>query len=53
MESIMLTVKFAIFYGFELFVVATLGAAMVAGLYQVIRDRIRRDRAVLAAAQNR
>jgi hypothetical protein len=40
MESIALTIKFALFYAMEVFVVAVLGAAVIAGLYQAIRSRI-------------
>jgi hypothetical protein len=46
MESIMLTIKYVLFCGFEVFVVATVGATVIAGVYQVIRDRVRRSRTV-------
>lgn len=41
MESIMLTIKFALFYGFEVFVVATVVGTLIAGLYQLIRGSVR------------
>ena len=41
MESIMLTVKFVLMYGLVVFVVAVVGATLLAALYQLIRDRIR------------
>jgi hypothetical protein len=40
MESIALTIKFALFYAMEVFVVAVLGATVIAGLYQAIGNRI-------------
>jgi hypothetical protein len=46
MESIMLTVKFALFLAMEVFVVATLVGALIAGLYQVVRDKVRESRRV-------
>jgi uncharacterized membrane protein YeaQ/YmgE (transglycosylase-associated protein family) len=39
MESIALTIKFALFYAMEVFVVAVIGAVVIAGLYQAIRNR--------------
>ena len=44
MESTMLTVKFALFLAMEVFVVATLVGALIAGLYQVVRDKVRESR---------
>jgi ABC-type proline/glycine betaine transport system permease subunit len=44
MESIMLTVKFALFLAMEVFVVATLVGALILGLYQVVRDKVRESR---------
>ena len=44
MESIMLTVKFALFLAMEVFVVATLVGALIVGLYQVVRDKVRESR---------
>jgi hypothetical protein len=43
MESLVLTIKFVMFYAFEVFVVATLGAAVIAGLVQVVRNWVRRS----------
>ncbi len=57
MESTMLTVKFVVLYGFEVFVVAVVGATVIAGLYQLVRsqvsgvlDRVRERRAPVPAA---
>ena len=44
MESIMLTVKFVIFFALEFFVLSVLVAALIAGLYQVVQDKIRESR---------
>ena len=44
MDSIMLTVKFVIFFALELFVLSVLVAALIAGLYQVVQDKIRESR---------
>ena len=52
MESLMLTIKFVMFYTFEVFVVAMLGAVMIAGLVEVVRNRVRSARAALADALN-
>ena len=41
MENIMLTVKFVAMYGMVVFVVGVVGATLIAGLYQLIRDQIR------------
>jgi hypothetical protein len=41
MESIMLAIKFVVLYGLEVFVVAVVGATVIAGLYQLIRDQVR------------
>jgi hypothetical protein len=46
MENTMLTVKFALFLAMEVFVVATLVGALIAGLYQVVRDKVRESRRV-------
>ena len=57
MEDVMLTVKFVVLYGFEVFVVAVVGATVIAGLYQLIRNqahallnRVRERRALAPAA---
>ena len=44
MESIMLTVKFALFLAMEVFVVATVVGALILGLYQIVRDKVRESR---------
>lgn len=59
MEGIMLTVKFVVLYGFEVFVVAVVGATVIAGLYQLVRNQARallarvRERRALAPAAAR
>jgi Na+-translocating ferredoxin:NAD+ oxidoreductase RnfG subunit len=40
MENIMLTVKFAMFYGMQLVVVAIVGVTLIAGVYQLVRDKV-------------
>jgi hypothetical protein len=52
MESLMLTIKFVMFYAFEVFVVATLGAAVIIGLVQAIGRRVRGERVALADVLN-
>jgi hypothetical protein len=52
MESLVLTIKFVMFYAFEVFVVATLGAAVIAGLVEVVRNRVRSARVALADVLN-
>jgi hypothetical protein len=44
MESMMMTIKLALFYGFEVFVVAVMAGTAIMGLYQIVRDRIREGR---------
>jgi len=44
MESTMLTVKFVLFLAMELFVIGVLGAVLIAGLYQIVRDKVRKQR---------
>lgn len=44
MEEIMLTLKFIMFLAMEIIVVATLGAVLVAGLYQIVRDKVLESR---------
>jgi hypothetical protein len=41
MESLFLTVKFWLFLAMEIFVVATVGVTLIAGLYQMVRDKVR------------
>lgn len=44
METAMLGIKYVLFLALELFVIAAMGAALIAGLYQVVRDKIRESR---------
>jgi hypothetical protein len=44
MESTMLTVKFVVFLALELFVLGVLGAALIAGLYHIVQDKVRESR---------
>ncbi len=52
MESLMLTIKFVMFYAVEVFVVATLGAAVIAGLVEVVQNLVRGERVALADTLN-
>ena len=42
--SIMESVNFIMFYCLEIFVVALVGITLFAGLYQLIRDKVRQSR---------
>jgi hypothetical protein len=44
MEDIMLFVKFILFFAMEFTVLAVIAAVLVAGLYQIVRDRVRESR---------
>jgi hypothetical protein len=44
MENIMLAVKFVLFYGMQAVVIAVVGVTLIAGLYQLIRDKVRAAR---------
>lgn len=44
MENVFLTIKFVLFLAMELFVIGVVGAVLIAGLYQIVRDRIRESR---------
>lgn len=44
METTMLTIKFLVFLALELFVLSALGAALIAGLYKIVRDKVRESR---------
>jgi hypothetical protein len=46
MESIMLTIKFVLFLAMEVFVVATIGAALILGVYQIVKNSIQRSKTV-------
>ena len=42
--AVMETIKFVMFYGLEIVVVALVGITLFAGLYQLIRDKVRQSR---------
>ena len=42
MDSIMLSVKFLMFFALELVVIALVGAVVIGGLYQLVRSKVRR-----------
>ena len=42
MENPVLTAKFAMFLAMELFVIGTLGATLIAGIWKAVQGRIRR-----------
>jgi hypothetical protein len=44
MESTFLTTKYILFLAMELFVIGTLGAALIAGVYQIVKDKVRESR---------
>jgi len=44
MENIMLTFKYLIFVALELSVFVVIGVALIAGLYQIVRDKVREAR---------
>jgi hypothetical protein len=39
-----LTIKFVVFLALELFVLGALGAALMAGVHQIVRDKVRESR---------
>jgi hypothetical protein len=43
--STMEAIKFVMFYGMEIVVVALVGITLFAGLYQLFRDKVRQSRA--------
>lgn len=45
MENMLWATKFVLFLAMEVFVVGTLGATLIAGLCQVVRDTIQQDAA--------
>jgi hypothetical protein len=47
--ALMETIKFVMFYSLQVAVVAPVGIALFAGLYQLIRDKARQSRAPAAA----
>jgi hypothetical protein len=50
MESVMLDLKLIMFIAMEVIVVAVIGCVLIAGLYQIVRDKVlesrRRDQIV-------
>jgi hypothetical protein len=44
MEEIMLFVKFILFFGLEFSVLIVIAAILVAGLYQVVTDKVQESR---------
>jgi hypothetical protein len=44
METMMLGIKYVVFLALEVFVFAVMGAVLIAGLYQIVRDKIRESR---------
>lgn len=48
--EIMTVVKFIGFYGLEIGVVALVGLTLLAGLYQLVRDKSRQGRSATAKA---
>jgi hypothetical protein len=44
MDSMMLTVKFVVFFVLEFFVLSLLGAGLLAGLYHIVQEKIRESR---------
>jgi len=44
MENVMLTIKSLMFLALELSVFVVIGAVLVAGLYQIVRDKVRESR---------
>lgn len=44
METTALGVKFLVFLALEVFVFAAIGATLIAGLYQIVRDKVRETR---------
>lgn len=39
--ELVLALKFVVLYALEVFVIAVVGAAVIAGLYQLVRNRVR------------
>ena len=42
METVMLTIKSAVFLAMDAFVFAVMGVALIVGVYQIVRDNVRR-----------
>lgn len=50
METTMLSIKYVMFLAMEVFIFIVMAGALIAGLYQVIRDRVRESRRLGEAA---
>ena len=50
MESVMLTVKFGLFFAMEIFVVGVMGIALILGLVQIVKGKVRESRRLDAIA---
>ena len=50
MESVMMTVKFGLFFAMELFVVGVMGITLVLGLVQIVKNAVRESRRLDAIA---
>jgi len=44
MENVMLAIKYLMFLALELSVFGVIGAVLVVGLYQIVRDKVRESR---------
>ena len=44
MENVMLTIKYLMFAALELSVFIVIGAVLVAGLYQIVQNKVRESR---------
>jgi hypothetical protein len=44
MDTVMLNVKFLLFFTLEFSVLVVIGAVLIAGLYHIVRDRVRESR---------
>jgi hypothetical protein len=44
MDNIMLIVKFLLFFALEFSVLVVIGVILIAGLYQIVRDKVRESR---------
>ena len=50
METTMLGIKYVLFLALELFVFAVMGVALIAGVYQIVREKIREARRLAEVA---
>lgn len=53
MESVLLTIKWVVFYGFEIFVVAVVLGMSIVGLYRMLRSRAGESQIPTLAATDR